>query len=86
MYMFFLAVSADPNSDSVRLIEESPTEALKDQFSYRDSALSERFISYIKARAQSTSPHLLLMVFGSVVQSWKQSTLYCMNYATLTLD
>ncbi|XP_078795702.1 leucine-rich repeat and calponin homology domain-containing protein 1 isoform X11 [Oryzias latipes] len=45
------SLSADPNSDSVRLIEESPTEALKDQFSYRDSALSERFISYIKGRA-----------------------------------
>ncbi|RVE58173.1 hypothetical protein OJAV_G00206590 [Oryzias javanicus] len=45
------SLSADPNSDSVRLIEESPTEALKDQFSYRDSALSERFLSYIKGRA-----------------------------------
>ncbi|XP_077946565.1 leucine-rich repeat and calponin homology domain-containing protein 1 isoform X4 [Gasterosteus aculeatus] len=40
----------DPNSDSVRLIEESPTEALKDQFSYRDSALSTRFVNYIKGR------------------------------------
>ncbi|XP_024141850.1 leucine-rich repeat and calponin homology domain-containing protein 1 isoform X10 [Oryzias melastigma] len=47
------SLSADPNSDSVRLIEESPTEALKDQFSYRDSALSERFLSYIKGRAVS---------------------------------
>ncbi|XP_054471087.1 leucine-rich repeat and calponin homology domain-containing protein 1 isoform X2 [Anoplopoma fimbria] len=40
----------DPNSDSVRLIEESPTEALKDQFNYRDSALSTRFVNYIKGR------------------------------------
>ncbi|XP_040912669.1 leucine-rich repeat and calponin homology domain-containing protein 1 isoform X2 [Toxotes jaculatrix] len=40
----------DPNSDSVRLIEESPTEALKEQFSYRDSALSTRFMNYIKGR------------------------------------
>ncbi|XP_028248985.1 leucine-rich repeat and calponin homology domain-containing protein 1 isoform X2 [Parambassis ranga] len=44
------SLSADPNSDSVRLIEESPTEALKDQFSYRDSGLSSRFLSYIKGR------------------------------------
>ncbi|XP_062258201.1 leucine-rich repeat and calponin homology domain-containing protein 1 isoform X2 [Platichthys flesus] len=41
----------DPNSDSVRLIEESPTEALKDPFGYRDSALSTRFVSYIKGRS-----------------------------------
>ncbi|KAM9342790.1 leucine-rich repeat and calponin homology domain-containing protein 1 isoform 3-T3 [Pholidichthys leucotaenia] len=41
---------ADPNSDSVRLIEESPTEALKDSYSYRDSALSTRFLNYIKGR------------------------------------
>ncbi|XP_056281151.1 leucine-rich repeat and calponin homology domain-containing protein 1 isoform X5 [Pseudoliparis swirei] len=40
----------DPNSDSVRLIEESPTEALKDQFSYRGAALSTRFVNYIKGR------------------------------------
>ncbi|XP_031136369.1 leucine-rich repeat and calponin homology domain-containing protein 1 isoform X2 [Sander lucioperca] len=40
----------DPHLDSVRLIEESPTEALKDQFSYRDSALSTRFVNYIKGR------------------------------------
>ncbi|XP_068558160.1 leucine-rich repeat and calponin homology domain-containing protein 1 isoform X2 [Cebidichthys violaceus] len=40
----------DPNSDSVRLIEESPTEALKDQFNNRDSALSTRFVNYIKGR------------------------------------
>ncbi|KAI3355847.1 hypothetical protein L3Q82_004223 [Scortum barcoo] len=44
------SLTADPNSDSVRLIEESPTEALRDQFSYRDSALSTRFVNYIKAR------------------------------------
>ncbi|XP_029936127.1 leucine-rich repeat and calponin homology domain-containing protein 1-like [Myripristis murdjan] len=44
------SISADPASDSVRLIEESPTEALKDQFSYRDSALSTRFVNYIKGR------------------------------------
>ncbi|XP_035531839.1 leucine-rich repeat and calponin homology domain-containing protein 1-like [Morone saxatilis] len=43
-------IAADPNSDSVRLIEESPTEALRDQFSYRDSALSTRFVNYIKGR------------------------------------
>ncbi|KAM4608914.1 leucine-rich repeat and calponin homology domain-containing protein 1 [Polymixia lowei] len=44
------ALTADPHSDSVRLIEESPTEALKDQFGYRDSGLSTRFVSYIKGR------------------------------------
>ncbi|XP_069389453.1 leucine-rich repeat and calponin homology domain-containing protein 1 isoform X8 [Paralichthys olivaceus] len=44
------SLTADPNSDSVRLIEESPTEALKEQFGYRDSALSTRFVSYIKGR------------------------------------
>ncbi|XP_049450638.1 leucine-rich repeat and calponin homology domain-containing protein 1 isoform X5 [Epinephelus fuscoguttatus] len=44
------SLTADPNTDSVRLIEESPTEALKDQFSYRDSALSTRFVNYIKGR------------------------------------
>ncbi|XP_074513886.1 leucine-rich repeat and calponin homology domain-containing protein 1 isoform X8 [Sebastes fasciatus] len=44
------SLTADPNSDSVRLIEESPTEALKDQFNYRDSALSTRFVNYIKGR------------------------------------
>ncbi|XP_053296467.1 leucine-rich repeat and calponin homology domain-containing protein 1 isoform X2 [Pleuronectes platessa] len=41
----------DPHSDSVRLIEESPTEALKDPFGYRDSALSTRFVNYIKGRS-----------------------------------
>ncbi|XP_076603140.1 leucine-rich repeat and calponin homology domain-containing protein 1 isoform X14 [Chaetodon auriga] len=40
----------DPNSDSVRLIEESPMEAKRDQFIYRDSALSTNFINYIKGR------------------------------------
>uniref|UniRef100_UPI0037E970FD leucine-rich repeat and calponin homology domain-containing protein 1 isoform X4 n=1 Tax=Semicossyphus pulcher TaxID=241346 RepID=UPI0037E970FD len=44
------SLTADTNSDSVRLIEESPTEALRDQFSYRDSALSTRFVNYIKGR------------------------------------
>ncbi|XP_028292169.1 leucine-rich repeat and calponin homology domain-containing protein 1 isoform X4 [Gouania willdenowi] len=44
------SLTTDPNSDSVRLIEESPTEALRDQLSYRDSALSTRFINYIKGR------------------------------------
>ncbi|XP_071328588.1 leucine-rich repeat and calponin homology domain-containing protein 1 isoform X5 [Trachinotus anak] len=44
------SLTADPHCDSVRLIEESPTEALKDQLSYRDSALSTRFINYIKGR------------------------------------
>ncbi|XP_035459546.1 leucine-rich repeat and calponin homology domain-containing protein 1 isoform X3 [Scophthalmus maximus] len=42
------SLTADP--DSVRLIEESPTEALKEQFGYRDSALSTRFVNYIKGR------------------------------------
>ncbi|XP_034041672.1 leucine-rich repeat and calponin homology domain-containing protein 1 isoform X2 [Thalassophryne amazonica] len=44
------SLTADPNSDSVQLIEESPTEALKDQFGYRDSTLSARFVNYIKGR------------------------------------
>ncbi|XP_060909555.1 leucine-rich repeat and calponin homology domain-containing protein 1 isoform X2 [Labrus mixtus] len=44
------SLTADTNSDSVRLIEESPTEALRDQFSYRDSSLSTRFVNYIKGR------------------------------------
>ncbi|XP_041663707.1 leucine-rich repeat and calponin homology domain-containing protein 1 isoform X2 [Cheilinus undulatus] len=44
------SLTADTNSDSVRLIEESPTEALRDQFGYRDSALSTRFVNYIKGR------------------------------------
>ncbi|XP_071211236.1 leucine-rich repeat and calponin homology domain-containing protein 1 isoform X6 [Salvelinus alpinus] len=46
------ALTADPHGDGVRLIEESPTEALKEQFGYRDSsALSNCFVSYIKGRA-----------------------------------
>ncbi|XP_058477075.1 leucine-rich repeat and calponin homology domain-containing protein 1 isoform X3 [Solea solea] len=45
------SLTVDTNYDSVRLIEESPTEALKDQFSCRDSALSSHFINYIKGRA-----------------------------------
>lgn len=40
----------DQNSDSVRLIEESPTEALNDHF-YRDSGLSSRFVNYIRGRS-----------------------------------
>ncbi|XP_075886896.1 leucine-rich repeat and calponin homology domain-containing protein 1 isoform X2 [Nelusetta ayraudi] len=40
----------DPNSEPVHLIEESPTEALRDQF-YRDPALSTQFINFIKGRA-----------------------------------
>ncbi|CAL1581787.1 unnamed protein product [Knipowitschia caucasica] len=44
-----LSSITDPNSDSVRLIEESPTEALSDHF-YRDASLSSRFVSYIKGR------------------------------------
>ncbi|XP_061579271.1 leucine-rich repeat and calponin homology domain-containing protein 1 isoform X6 [Cololabis saira] len=40
------SLTADPNSDSVRLMEESPTEVQ----SYRDSALSDRFLNYIKGR------------------------------------
>ncbi|XP_054915757.1 leucine-rich repeat and calponin homology domain-containing protein 1 isoform X2 [Poeciliopsis prolifica] len=44
------SLTADPNSDSVRLIEESPTEALNDPLTYRDSSLSSRFIGYIKGR------------------------------------
>nr|XP_046223369.1 leucine-rich repeat and calponin homology domain-containing protein 1-like isoform X5 [Oncorhynchus gorbuscha] len=48
-------LTADPHGDGVQLIEESPTEALKDlkeQLGYRDSssALSNRFRSYIKGR------------------------------------
>ncbi|XP_013882945.1 leucine-rich repeat and calponin homology domain-containing protein 1 isoform X2 [Austrofundulus limnaeus] len=43
------SLTVDPNSDSVRLIEESPTEALK-EYNCRDSALSSRFINYIKGR------------------------------------
>ncbi|XP_010878350.1 leucine-rich repeat and calponin homology domain-containing protein 1 isoform X6 [Esox lucius] len=49
------ALTADPLGDEVRLIEESPTEALKDlkeQLSFRNSsALSNRFVSYIKGRS-----------------------------------
>ncbi|XP_041807437.1 leucine-rich repeat and calponin homology domain-containing protein 1 isoform X1 [Chelmon rostratus] len=44
------SLTADPNSDSVCLIEEGPTEAKRDQFSYRDSALSTNFVNYIKGR------------------------------------
>ncbi|XP_055004233.1 leucine-rich repeat and calponin homology domain-containing protein 1 isoform X2 [Boleophthalmus pectinirostris] len=44
-----LSSMTDPNSDSVRLIEESPTETLSEQF-YRDSSLSSRFLNYIKGR------------------------------------
>nr|XP_057937861.1 leucine-rich repeat and calponin homology domain-containing protein 1 isoform X2 [Doryrhamphus excisus] len=40
----------DPNSEPIRLIEESPTEVLKEQLAYRDSSLGSRFISYIKGR------------------------------------
>ncbi|PWA23359.1 hypothetical protein CCH79_00019508 [Gambusia affinis] len=53
-------IAADPNSDSVRLIEESPTEALNDPLSYRDSSLSSRFISYIKARRPAAELLVLL--------------------------
>ncbi|XP_033843394.1 leucine-rich repeat and calponin homology domain-containing protein 1 isoform X2 [Periophthalmus magnuspinnatus] len=42
-----LSSMTDP--DSVRLIEESPTEALSDQF-YREPSLSARFLNYIKGR------------------------------------
>uniref|UniRef100_A0A8C7MCF0 Leucine rich repeats and calponin homology domain containing 1 n=2 Tax=Oncorhynchus kisutch TaxID=8019 RepID=A0A8C7MCF0_ONCKI len=46
------ALTVDPHGDGVQLIEESPTEALKEQFGYRDSsALSNCFVSYIKGRA-----------------------------------
>ncbi|XP_063744538.1 leucine-rich repeat and calponin homology domain-containing protein 1 isoform X5 [Eleginops maclovinus] len=44
------SLTADSACNSVRLIEESPTEALKDQINYRDSALSTRFVNYIKGR------------------------------------
>ncbi|XP_054644312.1 leucine-rich repeat and calponin homology domain-containing protein 1 isoform X3 [Dunckerocampus dactyliophorus] len=40
----------DPNSEPIRLIEENPTEVLKEQLAYRDSSLGARFISYIKGR------------------------------------
>ncbi|XP_037542638.1 leucine-rich repeat and calponin homology domain-containing protein 1 [Nematolebias whitei] len=43
------SLTVDTNCDLVRLIEESPTEALK-EYNYRDSALSTRFINYIKGR------------------------------------
>ncbi|KAL3055839.1 hypothetical protein OYC64_018524 [Pagothenia borchgrevinki] len=43
-------ISSLTDCDSVRLIEESPTEALKDQINFRDSALSTRFVNYIKGR------------------------------------
>ncbi|CAB1328770.1 unnamed protein product, partial [Coregonus sp. 'balchen'] len=40
------ALTADPHRDGVQLIEESPTEALKEQFGYRDSsALSNCFVT-----------------------------------------
>ncbi|KAK7938312.1 hypothetical protein WMY93_001638 [Mugilogobius chulae] len=45
-----LSSITDPSSDSVRLIEESPTEALNDHF-YRESSLSSRFVNYIKGRS-----------------------------------
>ncbi|KAM4561859.1 leucine-rich repeat and calponin homology domain-containing protein 1 isoform 2-T2 [Fundulus diaphanus] len=53
------SLTADPTSDSVRLIEESPTEALNDPLSYRDSALSTHFISYIKGRTAADFEELL---------------------------
>lgn len=43
------SIPTDPNSEPVHLIEESPTEALRDQF-YRDPALSTQFINFIKVR------------------------------------
>ncbi|XP_075886900.1 leucine-rich repeat and calponin homology domain-containing protein 1 isoform X6 [Nelusetta ayraudi] len=43
----------DPNSEPVHLIEESPTEALRDQF-YRDPALSTQFINFIKQGRAAT--------------------------------
>ncbi|XP_059895263.1 leucine-rich repeat and calponin homology domain-containing protein 1 isoform X2 [Gadus macrocephalus] len=38
------------DSDAVQLIEESPTEALREQFGYRDAGLTARFLNYIKGR------------------------------------
>ncbi|KAL0963680.1 hypothetical protein UPYG_G00309470 [Umbra pygmaea] len=49
------ALTADPQEDEVTLIEESPTESLRDlkeQLSLRhSSALNDRFVSYIKGRS-----------------------------------
>ncbi|KAJ8012980.1 hypothetical protein DPEC_G00048510 [Dallia pectoralis] len=49
------ALTADPLGDGVRLIEESPTEALRDlreQLTLRNSSgLGNRFVSYIKGRS-----------------------------------
>ncbi|CAL8321082.1 unnamed protein product [Merluccius merluccius] len=36
--------------EAVQLIEESPTEALREQFGYRDAGLTARFLNYIKGR------------------------------------
>ncbi|CAL8266757.1 unnamed protein product [Lota lota] len=41
-------VTAD--CEAVQLIEESPTEALREQFGYRDAGLTVRFLNYIKGR------------------------------------
>ncbi|XP_072301395.1 leucine-rich repeat and calponin homology domain-containing protein 1 [Eucyclogobius newberryi] len=48
-----LSSITDPNSDSARLIEESPTDAPADaptDHFCRDSSLSSRFVNYIKGR------------------------------------
>ncbi|KAM9804773.1 leucine-rich repeat and calponin homology domain-containing protein 1 [Neosynchiropus ocellatus] len=44
------SLTVDSIGSSVRLIEDSPTEALMEHFAYRDSPASTRFHSYIKGR------------------------------------
>nr|XP_046259143.1 leucine-rich repeat and calponin homology domain-containing protein 1 isoform X4 [Scatophagus argus] len=44
------SLTADAQSDSVHLIEESSPEAPRDQFNYRDSTLRARFVHYIKGQ------------------------------------
>lgn len=44
------------------MIEESPTEARRDQFPYRDSALSSGFVRYIKVNLNALGPLLFSLV------------------------
>lgn len=49
-HVFLMTVSLTPaDMNSVHLIEESPTEAPRHQFIYRDSSLSSGFVGHIKA-------------------------------------
>ncbi|XP_061547391.1 leucine-rich repeat and calponin homology domain-containing protein 1 isoform X6 [Phycodurus eques] len=43
----------DPSSEAVRLIEESPTEALREQLAYRDAAA--RLVGYIRERTTTSA-------------------------------